>query len=512
MGVQAVWFKRDLRIADHAPLAEAAARGPVLPLYIVEPGLWAEPDAAGRHWTFLHEGLEELRAALAALGAPLAVRLGEALPVLRAIDARHGLDGLWSHQETGNAWTHARDRAVRAWCREAGVPWIERPQSGVIRGLARRDGWARKWDRFMARPIVPTPPALTSLPGIDPGPLPDLRDLGLADDPCPGRQAGGRRAGVTLLESFLAGRGAGYHRAMSSPITAFDGCSRLSAHLAAGTLSIREVAQATRARLDGLEDASHDERRRWRPALSAFIGRLHWHCHFIQKLEDAPEHEHRNVHPGYDGLREDGADPTLLQAWSRGETGLPMVDACMRALRATGWINFRMRAMLMAVAAYHLWQHWREPGLHLARLFTDYEPGIHWNQCQMQSGTTGINTVRIYNPVKQSRDQDPEGRFIRRWLPELSGVPDAGIHEPWRLDRAAQARAGCRIGTDYPAPVVDHAAAARAAREAIHAVRRDPAFRETADAIQARHGSRRSGLPPSNPRRRRDPAQLGLKL
>ena len=95
----------------------------------------------------------------------------------------------------------------------------------------------------------------------------------------------------------------------------------------------------------------------------------------------------------------------------------------MRALRHHGWINFRMRAMLMSVASYQLWLPWRQSGEALARLFVDYEPGIHWNQCQMQSGTSGINTVRIYNPIKQGLDHDPEGRFIRQWLPELRDVP-----------------------------------------------------------------------------------------
>jgi deoxyribodipyrimidine photo-lyase len=173
-----------------------------------------------------------------------------------------------------------------------------------------------------------------------------------------------------------------------------------------------------------------------------------------------------------------------------------------------------MRAMLTAVASYHLWLHWREPGEHLARLFTDYEPGIHWSQMQMQSGTTGINTVRIYNPVKQGFDHDPDGRFVRTWMPELAEVPDRHVHTPWTMDRAAQRAAGCVLGDAYPEPVVDHQAAAKRARERIWAVRRSADFRAEAEAIQQRHGSRKSGLPPSNPtrRRKRDDRQLGLEL
>ncbi|NBC32600.1 MAG: deoxyribodipyrimidine photolyase, partial [Alphaproteobacteria bacterium] len=455
MPLHVVWFKRDLRTVDHAPLAEALRRGPVLPLYVAEPELWQQPDRAGRHWAFERECLAELRDDLARLGQPLVVRTGDIRSILETIRARHGIAGLWSHQETGNRWTYDRDRRVGAWARTHGIAWTELPQHGIIRGLKSRSGWAGRWDRLMARPIVPEPEGLPPLAGVEPGPLPDAADLGLASDPCPSRQRGGRPAGRAGLDSFLAHRGARYHQEMSSPNTAFDGCSRLSAHFAAGTVSLRETMHAVAAARDRVLGRPPEERGTWLPALKAFEGRLHWHCHFMQKLESEPRLEFENQHPAYDGLRPDPGDHALLAAWQAGETGLPLVDACMRALIATGWINFRMRAMLVSVAACHFWLHWRQPALHLARLFTDYEPGIHYPQMQMQSGTTGINTVRIYNPVKQSRDHDPDGAFIRRFVPELAGVPDRHIHEPWRMDAGTQAASGCRLGRDYPAPVVD---------------------------------------------------------
>jgi len=279
-------------------------------------------------------------------------------------------------------------------------------------------------------------------------------------------------------------------------------------------VSIREAAQATFARVDEVRSLAPAQRGSWLAALRAFEARLHWHCHFIQKLEDEPALELRNQHRAYDALRTETIDIALFDAWARGETGFPFVDACMRALVQAGWINFRMRAMLASFAAYHLWLHWREPALHLARLFVDYEPGIHFPQMQLQSGTTGINTPRIYNPVKQSHDQDPDGEFIRRFVPELAGVPTASIHEPWTMPQTVQDRSGCRIGATYPAPIVDHLAAARQARERIWAVRRGAAYRAEADAIQDRHGSRKSGLPPSNPSKRRGArrAQLDFGL
>ncbi len=504
-----VWFKRDLRTADHRALAKAAAAGPVLPLFVVEPALWREPDMSARQWDFVEESLTDLRQALAALGQPLAVRTGSIPAVLEEIRRRHGIAALWSHEETGNAWTYRRDRAVAAWCRQHGIPWHQERQTGVIRGLATRDGWARRWDRFMAEAATPSPTALAPLDGIEPGAVPSARDLGLRPDPCPQRQAGGRAAGIERLESFLSVRGEPYRAAMSGPETGFAHCSRLSPYFAWGCVAMREVAQATWARQRALKAQPKGSTGGWRGSLVSFSGRLHWHCHFMQKLEDEPRLEFENLHRAYDGVRGGETDRARLDAWSRGETGLPFVDACMRSLSATGWMNFRMRAMLMAVASYHLWLDWRQPGEHLARLFTDYEPGIHWPQVQMQSGTTGINTVRIYNPVKQGHDQDPDGSFVRRWVPELAAVPDRFVQEPWKWDGAAGL-----LGSRYPFPVVDHLAAAKAARQKIWAVRRGAAFRADAAAIQKKHGGRKSGMPMSGRRKSAKPAggQLPLAL
>ncbi len=219
-------------------------------------------------------------------------------------------------------------------------------------------------------------------------------------------------------------------------------------------------------------------------ALRGFSSRLRWHCHFMQKLEDEPAIEWRNVARSVDGLRPgDGFHPSAidqerLQAWREGRTGYPMVDACMRKLCATGWLNFRMRAMLVSFAAYHLWLHWREPGLFLARQFLDFEPGIHWSQMQMQSGTTGVNTLRIYSPTKQARDQDPQGLYIRQWVPEIGS-------------------------TSYPAPIVDERVAVAAAKESLYGLRRTSESHAEAQAIQQKHGSRKSGLPPTANRSRK---------
>jgi deoxyribodipyrimidine photo-lyase len=233
----------------------------------------------------------------------------------------------------------------------------------------------------------------------------------------------------------------------------------------------------------------------------------------MQKLEDQPSIETRCLHPATERLRPPAPDAARLAAWSAGETGIPFVDACMRYLAATGWLNFRMRSMVMSFASYHLWLDWRATGPVLARLFTDYEPGIHWPQVQMQSGTTGINTIRIYNPVKQGSDQDPTGAFTRRWVPELAAVPDAFLQQPWRWPGAQEL-----LGRRYPEPLVDVAAAARLARDTVWGLRKEGGFASEAARVVARHASRADGtgrfVNDRAPRRRRtpEPAQLRLDL
>ena len=488
-GVQLVWFKRDLRIVDHRPLAEAARQGSVLPIYVVEPELWRQPDTSARHQSFLAESLATLDQALRGLGQGLWVERDEVIEAFARLHRRFGLAAVHAHEETGTDWTFARDRRVRAWCRQQGIPCHEYPQFGVLRSLADRAGWAKHWEGFMARPQVASPghlPFVVETDGaagaFDGVPAFDRR-------PTPERQVGGIKAANEMLGSFLKSRGKAYRGGISSPLSAEMVGSRLSPHIACGTLGLRVIVQAERGRNATAREAGE---RAWSASLGQFDRRLHWHCHFIQKLEQRPDIEFRNMHRDFDGMREDAFDPASFDAWAEGRTGYPLVDACMRFLIHNGWLNFRMRAMLMSFAGYQLWLHWREPALHLARLFTDYEPGIHYCQSQMQTGVTGINTLRIYNPVKQARDQDPDGVFVRRWVPELAGVPGAAIFEPWKLGERDRRRFGA---VAYPSPVVDHLEAVRYARERIAEVRKRPGFRVQADRVQHELGSRRAGLP-----------------
>jgi len=491
--MQLVWFKRDLRISDHAPLAFAAKQGAVLPLVIDEPQIHFAQDQSLQHVQFREECLSELKLALFKIGAVLHRESGDAVAVLERIWTAIQFTHLWSHEETGNALTYHRDLAVKAWCKTRHIEWIEYRQFGVVRRLNSRDGWSDQWDALMRRMPIPD---LKTISGIV---LPtqsriETQASGFADTKDkPLRQRGGRNAALTLLSTFLDGRGANYSKGMSSPLSAEQVCSRLSPHIAFGTLSIREIVRAIQEKRDENDSLPPDLRPKgMTSAMRSFEGRLYWHCHFIQKLESQPSIEFENIHRGFDGMREAQFDASRFLAWSRGETGYPMIDACMRMLSQTGWINFRMRAMLASFSAYQLWLHWREPSLHLAREFLDYEPGIHYSQIQMQSGVTGINTPRMYNPVKQARDQDPGGVFVKRWIPELQSVPNDWIFEPWLMPSLLQQRYGMILDKDYPSPIVNHEVAARDAKKKLTTFRNNSEFSSTARAVFNRHGSRKS--------------------
>lgn len=512
IAIELVWFKRDLRIHDHQALSVAAQRANergsfVLPLYVIEDNYWGQADTSVRQFEFLRGTLMDLQAALARLGQKLAVERGDSITVLENLRKTFAIRALYSHEETGNRWTFNRDLKVAAWCKTNAIAWHEFRQFGVVRGLKKRIGWATQWEEHMGAPLVRAPLALAALPELSPcglnfsGNIPSTLDLpalnarnmigGSSVTDAVGMQ-GGRRHARLLLSSFFTERGRNYQQEMSSPISAEQSCSRLSAHLSLGNISMRELYQ--QARKFKAHDQENARSSSWSRTITSFSARLHWHCHFIQKLESEPAIEFRNINSGYDGMREPAVDLSLIAAWCKGETGWPFVDACMRMLNSTGWINFRMRAMLVAVSSYHLWQHWRKPGLHLARQFVDYEPGIHWSQVQMQSGVTGINIPRIYNPIKQSLDQDPQGTFIRRWLPELKNVSDSYIHRPWLMPSAMQQRTGAVIGTHYPSPVRDPIQAAREAKDKLGRWCEKLEMRELNAAVLRKHGSKKRNL------------------
>ena len=485
-----VWFKRDLRVRDHAPLADAVSDGCVLPLYIHEPLLAAAADFAPQHAGFIAECLDSLHNELMARGVPLIQLTGTAVDVLESIWRSISFTVLRSHQETGNWLSYERDKAVAAWCRHRNVRWIQTPQNGVIRGSAQyraSKNWSAELEETTASEPVKVPSVIVGVDGIERiasviPPLPSPVD---SVDIKAGRLRGGRSEAIRLLGHFFKSRILAYPGAVSSPLTAEHGCSRLSPYLAFGVVSVREVILTMNRRLELPDVANSDvERERMIRAMRFFADRIRWRSGYFQNMEAMPQLEFENINRAMDGLRENEFNQTFFDAWKRGETGYPMIDACMKMLLQTGWINMRMRGMLISFAVNELWLHWREPGLFLARQFLDYEPAIHYNQLQIHAGTAGATQLLAYNPVKQAQDLDSKGKFVRKWLPALARVPDEFLFEPWRMPLAMQSQYKISIGADYPAPIVDYVLAGRIARERVSTAQKRGSVSITATAQQ----------------------------
>ena len=519
------WLKRDFRLADN-PALTAALRDhdTVTPVFILEPSALAAPETSVLHihaQTDAFNGLHKsLRERLRTDTPPLGFSHREVIDTLNRLYLAKPFTTLVSHQEIGGNRTFDRDKAVAIWCENHHVEWQEHQQTGVFRGKVDRDRRHRGWEQFYQSELLPIPPNLHNLkipdeykliidlpptassPSVEmPLNLPTDKWMVLPEllgtthnGPLAVEQFGGamtqvqrkyvqpvsEQAAETTLVSFLHERGLDYSKGMSSPNTAFYRCSRLSVHLAWGTISGRTVYQRTQAHMEALKDSTTENAGTWRKNLRSFLSRLHWRDHFTQRLETEVKMEHRPLNPNFWELKLENSNQ-LYEAWINGRTGFPMVDACIRCMQTTGYINFRMRAMLTSVAAHMLHLDFRRIDKPMARLYTDYHPGIHLAQLQMQAGMVGINTLRTYSPEKQFLDHDPEAEFVHRWVPELRGYTAKEI-----------SKRDLTVGLgEYPAAVVDRTPRIRAYKKLIGDLKFRDGGREITEKVYAKHGSRR---------------------
>jgi len=500
------WVKRDFRVFDNEALCEASKHSHLLVLYVLEPSVLKAADTSWFHIRAQLEAASGLQQSLQKRGGELYFVIDEVLPVFQMLLASLGSFRLLAHQETGNNLTYARDRSVARWCADNMIAFDEYHQNGVVRGMHKREMRSGiQAQRLLQTPVTPAPSmlppvpkAIESLSGlrVDVDVLfgndfefnhlqtvPEIADcydnltVNIKPD-FTNIQRVTEKSAHRDLHSFLHERGKGYSGGISSPNLALRHGSRLSAHLAWGTISLRTVFAEKTKRLEELKGTTDQSNIQWRKSLNAFRSRLFWHDHFVQRFESATFMEYEALNPAYRDIQYPGSEEMLV-AWANGRTGIPLVDACMRCLRATGFINFRMRAMLVSVGCYGLGLHWRDLHYPLSRVFLDYEPGIHLSQVQMQAGVVGINTIRVYNPHKQLIEQDSNCTFVKRWIPELESFSAESI-----------ANYQTQPLGDYPAPPANYSDTAKLMKDRIFAVRQSEEGRKASADILERYGSR----------------------
>ncbi len=441
-----VWFRRDLRVDDHPALAGAADRGPVVCVWIADPVLLGRRHhRAPARRAFLRAGLDALDAELRDRGGSLVTRTGDPARVLPDIAAQAGADAVaWTREIS--PYGRARDARVVGALTARGVDVLEYEGDLVARledipgpagtGYQVFAPFFRVWSVIAVSRHLPAPRALDGpILGSD-----GLAVLGTGASLLPAGPAAARAALVSFLRDGHADR---YETARDRP--ALDGTSRLSAYLRFGMCTDAQIGRAL-----GLPGELSRGR-------AAFWRQIAWREFYHHHLARHP-HVARQALRG--PLRDIAwsNDAASLATWRAGKTGYPLVDAGMRQLAGEGWMHNRVRMVAASFLVKDLLVDWRRGETVFMQGLIDGDPANNnggW-QWTAGTGTDAAPYYRVVNPVLQGRKFDPEGTYIRRWVPELRAVPRRFIHEPWRMDDDAQRAAGCIIGADYPAPIVDH--------------------------------------------------------
>lgn len=478
--INIVWLKRDLRLHDNEAVFNALKTGkPTLLLYSFEPLLINDPHYSERHWNFIKESIVDLNEQLETYNSKILAVQSDIIAAINQLQSYYHISDIYSHQETGILVTFERDKNFKRYCKNNLINWHENINNGVQRGLKNRDNWTELVDAYYAiEPLDFTPKENQLLSKEDIEALETNFNLpDLTTQKFTPFQKGGRSTGLRYLKSFFTERYPNYMFNISKPEQARTSCSRISPYIAWGNLSVREV----------YHEAYHLKKTsKHKKALEAFMSRLRWQTHFIQKFEMEHTMEEVSVNKGFHKLKK-SISTKYQDAWRTGQTGYPLVDACMRCLNETGYLNFRMRALVVSFFTHNLWQPWQEATTHLSQLFLDFEPGIHFPQLQMQAGETGINMLRIYNPVKNSLEHDPEASFIKNWVPELKNLDTPFAHQPYLMTEMEQQFYNFQLGKDYPKPIVDIETTRKKAGDTLWKLRKDKTVLEESKRILKKH-------------------------
>lgn len=465
--INVVWFKRDFRLLDHKPLFEASKSGKVLLLFVTEPSIWNQKDLSRRHFNFILQSLIEMKQELRKRSSDIYFYIGEMTEALDLIKQEYKSFTLYAHEENGTSDTFKRDIEVHNWMKKNNLSFFEYPEYGVIRKMTEPQLFEKKWYDFMGQPILPIPSKMEK-PNVIPSSffsdINNLESFEVKGKPIQFGQVGGESKAHSLLNTFLKQRSINYNYHNKKPYYSADSCSRLSPYLAWGNISMRYVAQQTNETILNAYSDKH------RQMLVSFFSRLYWHCNFIQQLENQPNMHEVELDTRFANIRNDW-DRDKYKSWYVGKTGFPMVDAAMRSLHLTGWVNFHCRAIVVSFACNTLQLDWRKIAYSLSQLFLDYEPGIHFTQMQMQSAVFNQDNVPLYNPVKQGASKDAEGLFIKKFIPELRNMPLEFLHEPHKYDHFEQ--------FDYPAPIIDLEESNRYARDLLWGLKKDKNYTPT---------------------------------